>query len=204
MNSIIFTNESLCTGCNKCIYSCPVVGANVSSIENGESKTHVDHEKCIMCGKCLQVCDHGARDYSDDTSKFFNDLKNGEKISIIAAPAFKTNFTDYKNILGYLKSEGAGQMYDVSLGADITTWAYLKELKEGRLDSIIAQPCPAIVNYIQKYKHEIIGNLAPVQSPMMCTAVYLKKYLGVKDKLCFLSPCIANIPRFAMRTQMVL
>lgn len=192
MKSVMHTSEELCTGCNKCIYSCPVVGANVSYTVDGQSKTHVDTEKCIMCGKCLEVCDHGARHYSDDTERFFNDLKNGQSISIIAAPAFKTNFPNYKNIFGYLKSAGTKEMYDVSLGADITTWAYLKALKGGNIDSIIAQPCPAIVNYIQKYKHNIIENLAPIHSPMMCTAIYLKKYLDVKDKLCFLSPCVAK------------
>ena len=192
MNTIISTSESVCTGCNKCIYSCPVEGANVSKLVNGESKTIVDKERCIMCGKCLQVCDHGARDYYDDTGRFFEDLKNGESISVLAAPAFKTNFPDYKNILGYLSSVGVVQMYDVSLGADITTWAYLTVLKEGKTDSVIAQPCPAIVNYVQKYKHELIDNLAPIHSPMMCTAIYLKKYLGVKDRLCFLSPCISK------------
>lgn len=193
MNSIIQTNEELCTGCNKCIYSCPVVDANVSYIVGDESKTRVDEEKCIMCGKCLEICDHEARDYVDDTEKFFNDLKNGQSISILAAPAFKTNFSNYKNILGYIKSSGVKEMYDVSLGADITTWAYLKALKETKAASVIAQPCPAIVNYIQKYKHDIVENLAPIHSPMMCTAVYLKKNLKIDDKLCFLSPCIAKM-----------
>ena len=193
MKTVIHTTEDSCTGCNKCIYSCPVVDANISYMVNGESKTKVDDEKCIMCGKCLEVCDHDARYYIDDTERFFEDLKNGQKISIIAAPAFKTNFPNFKNILGYLKSSGAKEMVDVSVGADITTWAYLKAVTDNKLDSVIAQPCPAIVNYIQKYKHNILQNLAPIHSPMMCTAVYMKKYLNVNDKLCFLSPCIAKI-----------
>lgn len=32
----------------------------------------------------------------------------------------------------------------------------------------------------------------PVQSPMMCTAIYMKKYLNITDKLAFISPCIAK------------
>ena len=30
----------------------------------------------------------------------------------------------------------------------------------------------------------------------MCTAVYLKKYAGVNDKIAFLSPCLGKIDEF--------
>ena len=88
---------------------------------------------------------------------------------------------------------GVELIYDVSLGADIATWAYLKAMQEQKLASIIAQPCPVIVNYIQKYRPELIGNLAPIHSPMMCTAIYLRKYKEIKDRIAFLSPCIGKI-----------
>jgi Methyl-accepting chemotaxis protein len=193
MDSVIRTIEEKCRGCNKCIYACPVEDANVSYLVNGESKTHVDGEKCIMCGKCVEICQHMAREYYDDTEKLINDLKSGIKITVIAAPAFKANFTDYKKVIGYLQALGVTGVYDVSLGADITTWAYLKEIDENHLGSVISQPCPAIVNYIRKYRHELIPKLAPIHSPMLCTAVYLKKYLKISERICFLSPCIAKI-----------
>jgi len=193
MYSVITTDESKCMGCNKCILYCPVANANVSSLKDGISKTHVDKNKCIMCGRCLEVCGHNARDYQDDTDIFFKDLMAGKKMNIIAAPALKTNFPGYKKLAGYLCSAGRAEIYDVSLGADITTWAYLKALKAKGLDSIISQPCAAVVNYIQKYKQELIPKLAPIHSPMMCTAIYLRKYKKTEGAICFLSPCIAKI-----------
>lgn len=193
MNSVVYTIEDRCQGCNKCIYSCPVDDANISYIKSGSSKTHVDGEKCIMCGKCVEICDHKAREYKDDIDVFLKDLKSRQSISIISGPAFKINYPNYRKIIGFLKSLVVNEVYDVSLGADITTWAYLKTIKEKGLSTVIAQPCPAIVNYIQKHKHDIISDLAPVHSPMMCTAIYLKKYIGINDKLCFLSPCIAKV-----------
>lgn len=193
MKSVIITDESKCIGCNKCIFACPVFSANVSIIKDGVSKTHVDESKCIMCGRCLDVCSHNARDYRDDTERFMKDLSKGMKINIIAAPAVKTNFSEYKKLAGYLCSQGNAEIYDVSLGADITTWAYLKAIKTKGLDSIISQPCPAIVNYVQKYRQDLISKLAPIHSPMMCTAVYLRKYKKIEGAICFLSPCIAKI-----------
>lgn len=190
--AVLLTKEELCAGCNKCIAKCPTK-ANIAYSCNGENKVKVDQTRCIHCGECLEVCDHKAREFIDDTERFFIDLKQGKRISVIAAPAVRFNFGNYRQLFGYLKSIGVKLIYDVSFGADITTWAYLKAIKEQRLSSVIAQPCPAIVNYVQKFRPELIKNLAPIHSPMMCTAVYLKKYEHVDDKLAFLSPCIGKI-----------
>ena len=191
--NIVYTDEERCQGCNKCIRKCPVTGANVSYSINGEYKVKVDQTRCIKCGHCIDACSHGARIYLDDIEMFFSDLKSGKKISVIAAPAIRTNFNNYTKLFGFLKSVGVNIIYDVSFGADITTWGYLKAIKENNLKTVIAQPCPAIVNYIEKYKPELLSQLSPVHSPMMCTAVYLKKYKNVLDNIAFLSPCIGKI-----------
>jgi len=190
---VILVEEENCVGCNKCIRHCPVFDANNAYISEGQNKVKVNPERCILCGKCIEVCDHKARSFRDDTELFFEDLDRGKKISIIAAPSIRVNFANYENLFGFLKANGADVIYDVSFGADITTWAYLKAIKEKNLSSVIAQPCPAIVSYIEKYKTELINNLAPIHSPMMCTAIYLKKYAGVSGSIAFLSPCVSKI-----------
>ncbi|OPJ55983.1 [Fe-Fe] hydrogenase large subunit C-terminal domain-containing protein [Alkalithermobacter paradoxus] len=190
---IIYTNEDKCVGCNKCIHGCPAQDANYAYVVDKDNKIKLDQSKCINCGHCIDVCDHKARDYYDDTQRFFEDLKRGNKISLIVAPAIRVNIDNYKKLFGYLKKLGVNLIYDVSFGADITTWAYLKAIKKMNLSSIIAQPCPSIVSYIEKYKPELINSLAPIHSPMMCTAIYMKKYNNINDKIAFLSPCIAKI-----------
>ena len=49
-----------------------------------------------------------------------------------------------------------------------------------------------MVNYIENYRPELIKYLMPVHSPMMCAAIYAKKYMGITDRLAFISPCIAK------------
>jgi iron only hydrogenase large subunit-like protein len=192
VNELVYTIEENCMGCNQCIRSCPVWDANIAYNCNGKNKVKINVEKCIHCGKCIDVCEHKARGYIDDTERFFYDLKKGEKISILAAPAMKSNFLNYQKLFGYLKSIGVKSFYDVSVGADITTWAYLKYIKNGDKGSYISEPCPSIVNYIEKNKPELLKNLIPVQSPLICTAIYYKDYEGEKDEFAFLSPCIAK------------
>lgn len=186
---LVFTNEK-CTGCNKCVRTCPVLTSNVAT-EVG--KVTVSDTDCIACGACFDSCAHNARDFEDDTEHFFDDLKKGKKISVIIAPAFIANYPrEYKKVLGYLKAQGVNHLYSVSYGADITTWGYLKYITENNFTGGISQPCPAIVNYIEKYQPELIERLVPIHSPMMCTAIYAKKYLNVTDDIAFLSPCIAK------------
>lgn len=198
----IFTDVNKCQGCNKCIRNCPV-GANSVYLLEGEVKVKINGEKCIECGRCITVCDHGARSYIDDTEAFFQALKQGRKITVLAAPAVRVNFDQYKRLFGYLQSLGVRFVYDVSFGADITTWAYLKVITEKKLSTVIAQPCPAIVNYIERFKPELLEQLSPIHSPMMCTAVYVKKYLKDSSDLAMLSPCIAKKGEFESTDNLV-
>ena len=190
--SIVYTNEN-CIGCNKCIKVCSAIGACVSKEENGKARIDVDGSKCVACGSCIDVCVHGAREFCDDTERFFEDLENGERISLLFAPAFKANYPDeYESVLGGLRAMGAGRLISVSFGADITTWGYLNYIKERGFTGGISQPCPAVVSYIERYIPELIPKLFPVQSPLMCAAIYARKEMGIKDKLAFISPCIAK------------
>lgn len=190
--SLVVTNEK-CIGCNKCISACPVLTANHAVEENGKSKIHVDGNACISCGACIDACEHGAREFMDDTERFFADLQKGEKISLLVAPAFLANYPgEYASVLGGLKKLGVGRIISVSFGADITTWGYIKYITENKFYGGISQPCPAVVNYIERYVPELLPKLMPIHSPMMCAAVYAKKYMKLTDKLAFISPCIAK------------
>lgn len=190
--SIVFTNDN-CIGCNKCISVCSCIGACVSREVDGKNRIEVDGSKCVGCGACFDVCEHNAREYQDDTERFFEDLKKGEKISLLIAPAFKANYpNEYESVLGGLKQLGVNRLISVSFGADITTWGYLNYIQQNNFLGGISQPCPAVVRYIEHYLPELLPKLFPVQSPMMCAAIYAKKEMKVQDKLAFISPCIAK------------
>ena len=192
LDALVYTNEN-CVGCNKCISACPVLTANHAVEENGKNKIVVDGKQCVSCGACFDVCAHGARSFNDDTERFFEDLKKGEKISLLLAPAFLANYPrEYATVLGGLKKLGVNRIISISFGADITTWGYVKYITEHNFTGAISQPCPAVVGYIEKYIPELIPSLMPIHSPMMCGAVYVKKYMKVADKLAFISPCIAK------------
>jgi len=164
--------------------------------ENGNIKVKIDQDKCIACGRCVFTCKHDARYYEDDTALFFADLAQGKPISLIAAPSIRTNIPEYKRLFTYLKVLGVKNIYDVSLGADICIWAHIRYIEQNGSYPLITQPCPAIVTYCEKYRHDLLENLFPIHSPMACTSIYMKNYEGIKDSLAALSPCIAKANEF--------
>lgn len=195
---MITFDKSKCVACNNCVRVCPSIGANnVEYDENGKLVFNINEQQCIRCGACVKVCSHNARGYTDDTERFWNDLKSGVKIIAVCAPAVKVSFDGcWRNVLDILKKNGVEKIYDVSFGADVCTWGHVRYLEKNPKTKLISSPCPAIVNYIKKFCHEALKHLSPVMSPMLCTAVYLKKYLGEQAKIAALSPCIAKSDEF--------
>ena len=106
MDNPIYTLKENCVGCHVCVHVCPV-NANIEDPDFTTSDIalnttiHINNSRCIQCGSCVKACEHKAREYYDDTSKFFNDLKNPmQKMAVITAPAFLYNFREYKRVLG--------------------------------------------------------------------------------------------------------
>ena len=197
MAEIIKTKIDLCMGCNKCVRKCPMGMANITyQDEEGNIKVKVDSDKCIQCGRCVSVCAHESRYYIDDTEIFFKDLAEGKPVSLIAAPSTLTSIPDYKRLFTLLKKLGVKHIYDVSLGADICIWAHVRYIEKYKPKSLITQPCPSIVTYCEKYRHDLVPSLSPVQSPMACTSIYMKKYMGIDDRIAAISPCIAKTNEF--------
>lgn len=186
-----------CVGCNACIRACPVNEANVAETVNGRNIISINDRNCIHCGECVKSCPHDARMFDDDTELFFGDLKH-KKIAVLVTPAIKAAFPkEWGALLEWLRKQpNVAGIYDVSFGADICTYMHLKAVKEKQVGKIISQPCAALTDYILKYKHELIPYLSPIHSPILCGAIYLKKYCNLSYPLAVLSPCVAKKTEF--------
>lgn len=192
MSELIIVKPDKCVGCNSCVRNCPAPEANITKmLDDGRFVTTVNPDKCIACGECVKNCDHGARDYIDDTEAAMSRMKS-DKLIILATPAIKTVFpTKWKGILDWFRSKGC-IIYDVSLGADICTWAHLRAIEQKKVGNVITQPCAAIVKYIEIYQPKLLSNLSPIHSPISCTIKYIKKYLRRDNPIAVLTPCIAK------------
>lgn len=196
--SIINVELEKCVGCNACVRACPAGDANIAHMDqDGKLRIEIDDEKCIKCGACIKACSHNARFFHDDIDEFLAALRRGEEVAVIAAPSIKIAFDgNWRHALQWLRNQGVKEIFDVSYGADICTWGHIRYLEAHPDKKLISQPCAAVVNYILKHKPELLPNLSPVHSPMLCTAIYMRKVRHFKGKIAALSPCIAKTDEF--------
>ncbi|MDR1248675.1 MAG: 4Fe-4S binding protein, partial [Treponema sp.] len=195
LSAVIKIDEDKCVNCHACIAACPVKYCNNGAGE----KVTVNHNLCIGCGQCVNACTHHARMIVDDSKQFFAALDKREKTIAIVAPAVASNFPGlYLNLNGYLKSRGVEAVFDVSFGAELTVLSYLKYINEKKPSFCIAQPCPAIVTYIEIYHPELIPYLAPAESPMLHIIKMIREYHPQyrNHKIAVISPCIAKRREF--------
>jgi CheY-like chemotaxis protein/iron only hydrogenase large subunit-like protein/uncharacterized protein YoxC len=191
LTPVIRIDEGKCINCYACIVICPVKYC----MDGSGDKLQINHDLCIGCGNCIHACTHKARTLIDDTGRFMDDLKQKQKIIAVAAPAVASFFPDqFLNLNGYLKSLGVEAFFDVSLGAELTVITYLDYVKEKNPRTVIAQPCPALVTFIEIYHPELLPYLAPADSPILHTIKMIKEfYPKYKDhKIAVISPCIAK------------
>ena len=192
---VINVDSEKCCNCHRCISVCPVKLCNDGS---GDYVT-LNHDLCIGCGACIEACTHGARTGIDDTAAFFNELKNGTPFVAIVAPAVAVNFKGHDlELNGWLKSIGVQAIYDVSFGAELTTKTYVEQMTRENPPLMIAQPCPALVAFIETYRPNLIQYLAKGDSPMAHTVEFIRHFHQEykNHKIVVISPCYAKRREF--------
>ena len=195
LSKVIEVDSEKCVNCHACITACPVKYCNDGSADF----VNINPDMCIACGHCIAACSHEARISLDDFDLFMRDLKSGQKIVAIIAPAVAANFPGkYLNLNGWLKRIGVKGIFDVSFGAELTVKSYLDYIDNNKPKTVISQPCPAIVSYIEIYKPELLKYLAPADSPMIHTIKMIKRFYPEyqNHKVAVLSPCLAKKREF--------
>lgn len=195
LSKVINIDEDKCANCHACISACPVKNCN-----DGTSDTvSINDDMCIGCGRCLSACTHEARTIVDDFDKFISDAKSSNDFVAVVAPAVAANFPNtYFNLNGWLQTLGVKAVFDVSFGAELTIKSYLEHVKNNNPKCVIAQPCPALVNYIEIYRPELLKYLAPADSPMLHTIKMIKEFYPQykNSKVVIISPCVAKKREF--------
>jgi iron only hydrogenase large subunit-like protein len=193
---VIHVDKDKCTNCHACISVCPVKFCNDGSGEY----VKVNENLCIGCGNCIKHCTHGARSGIDDADAFMEAVKRKEKIVAVVAPAAAASFPGrYLNFNGWISDMGVADFFDVSFGAELTVKTYLEHVKENKPACVIAQPCPAIVSFIEIYHPELIPYLAPADSPMLHTVKMIDEFYPeyAAHRILMVSPCYAKKREFA-------
>ncbi len=194
LSKVVEVDPDRCVSCHACITVCPVKFCN----DGSGSFVTINDDLYTGCGTCIAACTHNARYGIDDAEAFFRDLGR-EPVVAIAAPAIAANFPGlYLKINAFLHEKGVDAIFDVSFGAELTVKSYLEHIKTHKPRTVIAQPCPALVSFIEVHHPELLSYLAPADSPMLHTMKMIREYYPQfsSHRIAVLSPCYAKRREF--------
>ena len=189
MEPVVSTIDTKCKQCFSCIRQCP---ANAIRFEHGQAR--VIFERCIACGNCIKVCPQQAKKVRSGIQSTFQLLSQQHPVIAILAPSFPAVFDDVEpgQLVASLKLLGFTQVMEVAFGADLVSTEYNRLLDSGVMPTIVSSPCPAVVNYVEKYYPHLKMVLAPVVSPMIALGRVIKEKYCPEAKVVFIGPCVAK------------
>ncbi|MCF8231510.1 MAG: 4Fe-4S binding protein [Bacteroidales bacterium] len=180
---------SKCEVCYACVRACPV---KAITLKVNQEYPRVDSERCIGCGDCLDACTPGAIVYCDNKTATKSLLKN-YKTAAVVDPSISGEFediTDYRKFVEMIRALGFVYVNEASFGMDLVARKYKELMDKEPGKYYITANCPAIFEYVEKYKPELLSNVAPIISPMVATAKVVRKRYGENLKVVFIGPCI--------------
>ena len=144
---------------------------------------------CVGCGQCAAVCPTGAIVVKNDINKVWSAIDNPEiRTTVQIAPAVRVAFgkeldmVDGENVFGKivaaLRRMGFDEVYDTTLGADLTVLEeseeFISRLEDNRNLPLITSCCPGWVQFCEKQHPEFLPNVSTCRSPMQMMASILK------------------------------
>ena len=190
----IYTEQTECQDCYKCIRQCPVKAIRV---ENGHAM--VVSELCIMCGNCVINCPAKAKHVRDDIQKAKQLIRLRKRVIASLAPSFASEFSEYspEQIVAALKKLGFWGVSETALGADFVSSHLSEEFNKMEKDKngqklFLSSACPSVVEFIKQYMSSYAPYITDCASPLLAHARYLKKIYGSDIGVIFIGPCIAK------------
>jgi two-component system NtrC family sensor kinase len=187
--SIVYTDREKCKACYACIRCCPCKAIKVE-----EGKAQVIKERCIACGTCLLVCVPKAKQVESDIGVAWQLLGQYPNVIAILSSSFPAALLKCKagQLVSALKKLGFSEVMEDSFGAELVGREYAQLISKDKGKPILSSNCPAVVTYIEKYHPQLVGNLAPIVSPMIAMGKVIKQQYNPEAKVVFIGPCIAK------------
>ncbi len=189
-DSRVEVNNRKCRRCFYCVQICPT-----KAIKLEKESIRIIPDRCILCGNCITGCPHRAMTYASDANTVRRLIAANENLVACLDPAFPAVFDNVTpGKFSYaLKALGFKEVWEGAVGAELISGAYRKLLASELGQPVISSFCPVIVSYIEKYLPQLIGNLAPIVSPMVAAGRAIKKAKGAPWRVVYISPCLARM-----------
>lgn len=202
----IVRNPNKCILCGDCVRVCNEV-QNVGAIGFAHrgaqmvvspafNKTLAETD-CVNCGQCAAVCPTAAITITKSTKEVWKAIYDPTKRVVVqVAPAVRVAIGEAfgleagKNMIGkifkVMRMLGFDQVFDTSLGADLTIMEEAAELvkklsNEESKYPLFTSCCPAWIRYAETKYPELLPYISTCKSPMEMFGAVLKDYYKADD-----------------------
>ncbi len=185
---VLYTDKSLCRKSYACVRVCQVDAIGVQ-----EDGTVVSKERCIMCGDCIDACRQNSIKVEDTISKMGELLASPEPTVLLLEPNWPIVFPDVSpmEIESALRTEGFDDIQSSFLAIEHVFKAYEKVLGE-KQGPVIGSLCLITSTYVEKHTPGLIPHMAPVVTPAVATARYIRSIADNPVRIVLATSCLAN------------
>lgn len=189
MNAPVFSIDAQCRDCYKCVRHCPVKAIRV---ENDHAS--VTPDACVLCGRCVSVCRHSAKQVRDDLPRTRALVSQGAPVYASLAPSFVAEFPRARpsQLATALLRLGFAGVHETAEGAERVSQEIAVLLDKAAPGLYLSTACPVAVDLIVRYHPAYASALTPVLPPMLVHAAQLKARYGTQAKVVFIGPCIGK------------
>lgn len=208
-----------CILCGDCVRMCNEI-QNVGAIDFAfrGSKMRIStafgkplaDSPCVGCGQCAAVCPTGAIVVRNNVSPVWKAIDDPAiKTTVQIAPAVRValgrelGVKNGENVMGKivaaLRRIGFDEVYDTTLGADLTVLEeaeeFLQRIEDNENLPLITSCCPGWIQYCEKKHPEFLPNVSTCRSPMQMFASILKDQSQKASRKMFhvaVMPCTAK------------
>ena len=189
MTSPVYSVDAQCRDCYKCVRHCPVKAIRV---ENDHAA--VTPQTCILCGRCVSVCSHSAKQVRDDLPRARALLRQHIPVHASLAPSYVSEFPGVRpaQLATALKRLGFAGVHETAEGAELVSQEVARLLDAAKTGLFLSTACPVAVELITRYYPDFTASLTPIMPPMLAHALQLKNRYGAHTPVVFIGPCIGK------------
>ena len=202
----VFRDPNKCILCGDCVRVCEELqGQGILNFAFRGSEAQVmpafdrklSETKCVSCGQCAAVCPTGAitvknqiglawRAIHDPSKRVVVQIAPAVRVAVGEAFGLPAGVNALDKLVTALKLMGVDEVYDTTMGADLTVMEeskeFVKKYKAGAKLPLFTSCCPAWVKYVEEERPHFLKNISTCKSPMEMFAAVLKDQYARKDE----------------------